>query len=218
VSTLDVLHGRLVFGRRVDRLADALAARLPADASVLDVGCGDGSIARAVLDRRPDLSITGVDVLVRDDTSIPVRGYDGTTLPFGDHAFDAVSLVDVLHHTDDPGRVLQEAARVSGGVVLIKDHLADSVLARPTLRLMDWIGNARHGVRLPYNYLTADEWDRHFDAAGLAVSSWETRLDLYPPPLSFAFGRRLHVLAVVEPTGAAATVTREEAHQRGGRG
>jgi SAM-dependent methyltransferase len=204
VSALDVLHGRLIFGRRVDRLAETLAARLPADASVLDVGCGDGSIARAVVDRRPDVSITGVDVLVRDDTSIPVRAYDGSTLPFEDRSFDAVSLVDVLHHTDDPQRVLREAARVSRGVVLIKDHLADGALAEPTLRLMDWIGNARHGVRLPYNYLTADDWNRHFEDAGLAVRSWDSRLDLYPPPLSLAFGRRLHVLTVVEPvTGAA---------------
>jgi SAM-dependent methyltransferase len=199
MSPLDVIHGRLVFGRRVHRLAEALASRLPPNATLLDVGCGDGSIARAVVDRRPDLTITGVDVLVREETSIPVLAYDGSTLPFDDRAFDAVSLVDVLHHTDDPQRVLREAARVSDGVILIKDHLADGVLAEPTLRLMDWIGNARHGVRLPYNYLTADDWDRHFGDAGLAVRSWDTRLGLYPPPLSLAFGRGLHVLAVVEP-------------------
>jgi SAM-dependent methyltransferase len=199
VSPLDIVHGRLIFGRRVDRLAAALAARLPRDASLLDVGCGDGSIARAVLDRRPDLSVTGVDVLVRDETAIPVRAYDGTTLPFDDDSFDAVCIVDVLHHTDDPRQVLREAARVSRGVVVIKDHLADGLLARPTLRLMDWIGNARYGVRLPYNYLTSDDWRRHFDRLGLSVRSWDTRLGLYPPPLSLAFGRGLHVLAVVDP-------------------
>jgi hypothetical protein len=43
VSLLDVLHGRLIFGRRVDRLSDAVAARLPPNATVLDIGCGDGS-------------------------------------------------------------------------------------------------------------------------------------------------------------------------------
>ena len=31
-------------------------------------------------------------------------------------------------------------------------------LAGPTLRFMDWIGNARHGVALPYNYWSAQEW------------------------------------------------------------
>jgi SAM-dependent methyltransferase len=199
VSLLDVLHGRLIFGRRVHRLADTLAARLPTDATVLDIGCGDGSIAEAMLQRRPDLSMTGVDVLVRPKTRIPVIGYDGSTLPFGDDSFDAVCLVDVVHHTDDPQQLLGEAARVSRDRVLIKDHVADGVLARPTLRLMDWAGNARHGVRLPYNYLTRAEWLDHIGRLNATVRTWDTDLSLYPPPLSAVFGRSLHVVIDLEP-------------------
>jgi SAM-dependent methyltransferase len=194
VSALDLLHGRLVFGRRVDCLAAALSERLPANAAVLDIGCGDGSIARAIVQRRSDLTITGVDVLVRPETRIPVIEYDGSTLPFPDHSFDAVILVDVVHHVDDPQRLLGEAARVSRDRVLIKDHVADGVLARPTLRLMDWVGNARHGVQLPYNYLTRAEWRRHIGRLGATVRSWDTDLALYPQPLSAVFGRGLHVV------------------------
>jgi SAM-dependent methyltransferase len=194
VSPLDLLHGRLVFGRRVDRLATALAERLPANAAVLDIGCGDGSIAHAIAQRRPDLSITGVDVLVRPETRIPVIEYDGSTLPFADRSFDAVFLVDVVHHADDARRLLDEAARVSRDRVLIKDHVADGFLAKPTLRLMDWVGNARHGVRLPYNYLTRAEWLGHIKRLGATVRSWDTDLSLYPPPLSAVFGRDLHVV------------------------
>jgi SAM-dependent methyltransferase len=194
VSLLDVLHGQLVFERRVDRLADALAARLPPNANVLDIGCGDGSIAYAILERRPDLSITGVDVLVREATRIPVTAYDGSTLPFPDDGFDAACLIDVVHHSDDPQRLLSEAARVSRDAILIKDHVADGFLAVPTLKLMDWIGNARHGVRLPYNYLTAADWQDHFGQAGVTVRGWDTDLHLYPQPLSALFGRGLHVI------------------------
>lgn len=203
MSVLDLLHGRLIFGRRVHRLADALVSRVPAGATVLDVGCGDGSIAHAMLQRRPDLSITGVDVLVRPETRIPVIGYDGSTLPFADDSFDAVSLVDVVHHTDDPQRLLGEAARVSRDRVLIKDHVADGVLARPTLRLMDWVGNARHGVRLPYNYLTRTQWLDHIGRLGATVRTWDTDLSLYPPPLSAVFGRKLHVVIDLEPAPSA---------------
>jgi len=199
VTVLDLLHGRLIFVRRVDRLADALAARLPANATVLDIGCGDGSIAHAILQRRPDLSITGVDVLVRAETHVPVIGYDGSTLPFADDCFDAVCLVDVVHHADDPQRLLGEAARVSRDQVLVKDHVADGFLAGPTLRLMDWIGNARHGVRLPYNYLTRAEWLGHVGRLGATVRMWNTDLSLYPAPLSVVFGRGLHVLIDFEP-------------------
>jgi SAM-dependent methyltransferase len=199
VSPLDLLHGRLVFGRRVNRLADALAARLPANAEVLDVGCGDGSIAHLVLQRRPDVSITGVDVLVRSETRIPVIEYDGWTLPFADGSFDAVSLVDVVHHADDPARLLGEATRVSRHQVLIKDHVADGFLARPTLRLMDWVGNARHGVRLPYNYLTRAQWLDHIGRLGVAIRGWNTDVPLYPAPLSALFGRGLHVVVDLDP-------------------
>jgi SAM-dependent methyltransferase len=194
VSLVALVHGRWIFSRRVDRLADVLTMHLPDGASVLDIGCGDGSIARAVLDRRPDLAITGVDVLVRRATHIPVIEYDGARLPFEDNSFDAACLVDVVHHADDAERLLAEAARVSRDRVLIKDHLADGHLARPTLRLMDWIGNARHGVRLPYNYLGRADWHERFAAVGLTVQSWTTAVGLYPPPWSAVFGRELHVL------------------------
>jgi SAM-dependent methyltransferase len=203
VSLVDLVHGRWVFARRVDRLAGVLAAHLPNGASVLDVGCGDGSIARAVLDRRPDLSITGVDVLVRLATSFPVIEYDGVHLPFDDRSFDVACLVDVVHHADDAHRLLAEAARVARDGVLIKDHLADGFLARPTLRLMDWIGNARHGVRLPYSYLSDAEWREHFAAVGLVVQNRTTDVRLYPPPVSAVFGRELHVLFDLRPVPAA---------------
>ena len=39
--------------------------------------------------------------------------------------------------------------------LVIKDHTVTGLLARPTLRLMDVVGNAPHGVALTYNYLTA---------------------------------------------------------------
>lgn len=50
---------------------------------------------------------------------------------------------------------LKEAARVARHCIVIKDHTVTGVLARPTLRLMDLVGNAPHDVVLTYNYLTA---------------------------------------------------------------
>jgi hypothetical protein len=48
--------------------------------------------------------------------------------------------------------LLREAVRVARRMILIKDHIVDAVLAGPTLRLMDRIGNARYGVSFPHNY------------------------------------------------------------------
>lgn len=193
---LAAVHDKLVFGRRVRRLATVIAERLPADARVLDVGCGSGDLAVLIMQKRPDVTIEGIDVLVRPNTAIPVHAFDGARIQFADNAFDAAIVVDVLHHTDDPEAVLAEIARIAP-MVIIKDHLRDGIAANSTLRFMDWVGNAAHGVRLPYNYLSHKEWTSIWRTLDLVVSRFATRLSLYPRPFSWLFDRGLHFVTVL---------------------
>ncbi|HEY7864032.1 MAG TPA: class I SAM-dependent methyltransferase [Thermoanaerobaculia bacterium] len=194
MSLAGAVHGGLVFPRRIRVLAGHLAELLPASGRVLDIGCGDGSLALRVAQARPGLQLRGVDVLVRENTRIEVERFDGHLLPYPDLAFDAAMIVDVLHHTDDPEGLLAEAARVAP-VLVIKDHLADAPLAGMRLRLMDFVGNARHGVRLPYNYWTRRRWEEAFEQLGLRVEQWRGELGLYPPPASWIFDASLHFAA-----------------------
>jgi SAM-dependent methyltransferase len=198
MSLLDQIHGGYVYNRRVRVLSAQLAPLLPPNSRVLDVGCGDGLISRLIMDQRPDVEIRGIDVLVRPQTHIPVEPFNGEAIPRGDASFDAVLFVDVLHHTRDPKILLREAARVARQCVLIKDHNRDGLLAGPTLRFMDWVGNARHGVVLPYNYWPARRWTETFASLGLAPVSTKTHLGLYPWPAAWVFGRQLHFLAKLE--------------------
>lgn len=197
MTALGKVHGALVFDRRVDVLARELAAQIPAGARVLDIGCGSGDIAAAIMSRRPDVKIEGVDVLVRPETRIPVKAYDGQTLPHPDASFDVAMMVDVLHHTDDPAAVLAEAKRVAKQGVLVKDHFRDGVLAGATLRFMDWVGNAPHGVRLPYNYLSKREWNGIWSDLGLAPQQLRERLGIYPAPFTWLFDRGLHFVTLL---------------------
>jgi SAM-dependent methyltransferase len=187
-------HRRLVFHRRVDVLATEIAKLLPSNARVLDIGCGSGEIAAAILSLRSDVSIDGIDVLVRPKAAIAVEQFDGNTIPRPPGTYDAAILVDVLHHTDEPHRVLSEAARVAGAVIL-KDHLRDGFAAWSRLRFMDWVGNAPHGVRLPYNYLSRAEWDHLFGVLHLRVDEMTDSFRLYPFPADLVFGRGLHFIA-----------------------
>jgi SAM-dependent methyltransferase len=199
MSLLGGLHTRYVHSRRVDRLSRHLAAELPPAAEVLDVGCGDGRLAHRIAELRPDVSVRGIDVLVRQETAIPVEAFDGRSIPLPADSVDAVMFVDVLHHAEDPLGLLREAARTARKAVLIKDHLREGVGALTTLRFMDWMGNARFGVRLPYQYWTREEWRAAFRSVGLVIDHWQEKLLLYPAPASLLFDRSLHFIGRLKP-------------------
>lgn len=194
-SVADAIHARWVYDRRVEVLASWFARLTPRNASVLDVGAGDGKLAARLIQLRPDLSITGVDVLVRPETFVPVQPFDGKTIPYDAGDVDCVILSDVLHHTDAPDILLAEGRRVARRSILVKDHTRDGLLAHATLRFMDEVGNARHGVRLPHNYLSGDEWRQLFRTLDLSVLRWESRLGLYPAFARPFFERSLHFVA-----------------------
>lgn len=204
-TLLDAVHGGVVYTRRVARLATLIAERIPPNATVLDVGTGDGALAARVQRLRADVSVTGVDVLTRPHTAIPVLIFDGTHLPFPSASVDAVTCIDVLHHAADATQLLRECARVARDMVIVKDHLREGVLAATTLRFMDWVGNARHGVRLPYHYLSRHEWHEMLSAIDARVKRWDESLQLYPIPMDWVFGRRLHVLMTLQPSSVPAT-------------
>ena len=208
--SIGALHGAYVHGRRVRVLASWLTRLLPRDASVLDVGCGDGLLASIVQRQRPDLRIEGIDVLVRDGTRVPVKAFDGRRIPLEDRGVDHVLFVDVLHHTLDPMILLREAGRVARSSVVIKDHAADGLLARPTLRFMDWVGNAHHGVALPYNYWDRNTWAAAFDELGWDEVTRAQRLDLYPLFANWLFGRSLHFIAVMNVQHSKSNVVAED--------
>lgn len=189
------VHGKAVFDRRIEVLTRTLADFIPADARVLDIGCGSGTLAKRIMALRPDVRIEGIDVLVRPGTEIPVTEFDGDTIPWADGHFDIALFVDVLHHTEAPARLLAEAKRVSKGGIVIKDHFREGVFADATLRFMDWVGNAQHGVVLPYNYLSDPEWRSIWSRLGLKVERLTDKVGLYPAPFSWLFDRRLHFVA-----------------------
>ena len=202
MTPLERLHERFVTGRRARVVAERLAELIPERAQVLDVGCGDGRIASLVQHRRADVSIRGIDCLVRPHTHIAVVAFDGQQIPYESGAFDVVMLVDVLHHAERPHALLHEATRVAARSVVIKDVALRSWMAGPTLRFMDRVGNARHGVRTPDTYWTPEEWRRAFAAMGLEAEVWSDRLGLYPPPLSWLFERSFHFVGRLAPRGA----------------
>jgi SAM-dependent methyltransferase len=193
------LHGRMVHQRRVRVLTDALLRLLPSHGSILDVGCGDGLLSSCIARCIPDAEIRGVDVLVRPDAHIPVARFDGDNLPLADRSVDTVMLVDVVHHAKNPEAFLREVGRVARHSIVIKDHVRESLLDEVTLRVMDFVGNAHHGVALPYNYLSDAAWHDVCRRLGFRIEQWSQDLCLYGSPADFIFGRSLHFVARLVP-------------------
>jgi ubiquinone/menaquinone biosynthesis C-methylase UbiE len=198
LNLLEHLHAAYVLNRRASVLRDHLAELLPQHATVLDVGCGDGLLSYLIMQKRPDVKIKGVDVLGRSQTQIPVECFDGKVIPYRDGSFDVTMFVDVLHHTMDPMILLREAARVARKSVVIKDHTCEGLFDNLTLRLMDQVGNARHGVALPYNYWSQQRWFEAVDTLGLKIATWQKALGLYPRPAHWLFDRSLHFISRLE--------------------
>jgi SAM-dependent methyltransferase len=122
------------------------------------------------------------------------------TPSLADRAYDAVMLVDVLHHAEDPQLLLNEVARVAAKTVIIKDHLTGAWLSHERLRLMDWVGNIGHGVPLRYAYWSPSEWAVGFQHARLREVERREHLGLYSVPLRWVFERQLHFVSRLIPS------------------
>ena len=157
------------------RLIQDLGTLLPSGTCrLLDIGAGSGLIAEAISGLYPGKWLTGVDVAQRvlPALRVPFVKFDGRRLPFADAAFDGALFCNVLHHVTRDARapLLREALLVTGGGPLImKDHVADSLLDHWKLACLEFVGNVPFGGMVSAEYLGAEEWRRLFDALGCDV-------------------------------------------------
>jgi SAM-dependent methyltransferase len=101
------------------KLRYLLSDLAPRYGRVLDVGCGAGSVAKAVKRERPDLDVVGCDVsrsalavANAEPDGVEFRMAEAERLPFGDAEFDFVWIFDVLEHVEVPEAMLAEVVRV----------------------------------------------------------------------------------------------------------
>ena len=105
-----------IYERRLQTLVSTIVPFLKQGDRVLDVGCGNGTLGKALMDAKPGTFVAeGLERAVRGGEPIKVHAYDGVKIPFGDGAYDVVIVADVLHHEPDPDRLMRECARVAPG-------------------------------------------------------------------------------------------------------
>lgn len=120
---------------------ETLARLTPApDAQMLDVGCGTGAMLRALADRYPRATLSGIDpvpamlAVARQRLPAHVELYAGwaESLPFTDACFDVIVSNSAFHYFRQPSVALGEMRRVlrPGGTLVITDWCRDYLLCR----------------------------------------------------------------------------------------
>ncbi len=195
-----------IYAERLKVLRDTLLPLMKVNDSVLDVGCGSGALAAAILadSRRPaGLRVRGLERYPRDPMLIEVDQLTTDRFPYDDRSFDVVTILDVLHHDRDPVGVLREAARVSRRLVVVKDHKPEGLFAYRRICLLDWAANRPYGIECLYDYPDRKGWHDRFNHAGLKIESEQSSMRLYPRGWNWCFAGKLHYLAILSPHASA---------------
>lgn len=190
-----------IYAARIKELVRRIVPHLRENERVLDVGCGGGTLGRALMDASDcpkGVVVMGVERFKRSGEPIEVVSYDGVRMPFGARTYGVVILADVLHHEEDPDRLIRECARVSRRLLIVKDHQLQGPLAQQRISLLDWAANTPYGIECLYRYNTPTQWAQTAVRHGLRSVEEFTTMDLYPFGFNLFFGRRLQYMGVWE--------------------
>lgn len=144
---------------------------------IIDIGGGGGWISQELQKRKKTKNLI-LDVINLNQTGLPLVIYDGKNMPFADNTFDTVLLICVLHHCQDPFRVLQEAKRIVKKRIIVIENISTSRLGGIALRFKDAIANIvfcllanslREITNLPFDFKTVPEWEKIFKSLDLKV-------------------------------------------------
>ncbi len=135
---------------------------LQAKQHIVEIGAGNGLVAQKLHDAT-GADFTLLDVVDYNASKLPMRVFDGKTLPFEDNSFDLAMLVFVLHHNPDPRPVMREALRVARDGVLVVENDTRGALKKIATRLIDSTEYLHRGVPPCYFTKSSEEWRAFFE-------------------------------------------------------
>jgi methionine biosynthesis protein MetW len=112
-----------------------VASQLIENGSVLDVGCGAGTLLdllkqKGIEAEGVDISEEAINICLNKGYKVTIMDMKSGKLPFPDRSFDQVVLLDVLEHLYNPEHLLAEARRVAKSFVIVGVPNFNSLPAR----------------------------------------------------------------------------------------
>ena len=139
---------------------------------VLDVGSGRCYIAKEIQSKK-SVKVTCLDIKDFSRTDIKVVVYDGKKIPFKDNKFDTALIAYVLHHCEEPLKVLKEVMRVcKGNIIIFEDTKPSSIT-----KVMDFFSNKLRGVETPFKFKIEKEWLDTFKKLDLRIVAVKHNVD-----------------------------------------
>lgn len=181
--------------------------------SLLDIGCGNGLVSYLAKDRFKQIMLLDVVRYVPPAFGLNFLEYrDGEPLPVKQQ-YDTVLLLTVLHHAEDPLRLLREAwATTRQRLVIIESVVGVHALPNNVkyelvnrsdedqiafAAFVDWFYNRvlHDDVPVPYNFTKPDNWKARFVQYGMHLTQTvELGQDI-------EIGPEYHVLFVLDKQG-----------------
>jgi SAM-dependent methyltransferase len=143
---------------RVRLLLEAHEAEIPSGSRVLDIGCGNGLISRAIADRF-GVEVHGADIENLLTHDLPFHPIIDGRIAVPDRSFDLALYTDVLHHIEKPRQqsALREALRIAPTVLVFEQH--PTITAKVLDVIMAYVVYAGREP-LPLSHRTPDDWQR----------------------------------------------------------
>ncbi|MBM25802.1 MAG: hypothetical protein CL760_08995 [Chloroflexi bacterium] len=142
--------------------------------SILDIGTGNGNI---LVNLGKNLGIEkeylyGVDTVdYTINNAFNHLSYDNNSIPVKDNSIDLITIMMVLHHTDNPLDILNESYRAlsENGTVIIRETNAYNNDILEFNIIMEYIFYTillDIPVSITENYLSDNEWEQLFESVG----------------------------------------------------
>lgn len=148
-----------------------LARYITKGSSVVDVGAGDGSLAHLISEKLA-CKCVALEVKSSQDESgdYEVTPFNGRDIPLADSSVDVSLSVSVVHHAEDPDRLLREIQRVTTKqFLLVEDHY-ESWLDRFMTRAIHLY--LEKAAKMPFNrkgHSNIEGWKQRLHQVGFRV-------------------------------------------------